>query len=76
MARIKNRAQRRSDRQKQLSYASRVYAAMGYTKTEAESLALRNYKNLKKCSCWLCAHRRERDGITLQERRSLLAIHD
>jgi hypothetical protein len=44
MALTKTRAQRRSYREKQLSYASRVYRSMGHTEAESQQLALRTYK--------------------------------
>ncbi len=70
------RALRRSQRQNKIKRAQQVYAALGMSDTEMQQWALRNHKHLKKCSCWMCGHRRKWEGLTMQERRSLLSLKD
>lgn len=36
----------------------------------------RNFDNLTFCSCWMCGHQRKWHGVTMQEKRSLMALED
>jgi hypothetical protein len=70
------RARRRSQRQNKIKRALRTYATSMMTGDERRRWATRNYDHLKKCSCWMCGHRRRSEGSTLQERRFLLSLTD
>ena len=41
-----------------------------------ENWLRRNFNHLAACSCWMCGHRRQWEGLTMQEKRSLLALND
>jgi hypothetical protein len=70
------RALRRSHRQNKIKSAQRTYIASGMSEEEKKEWAIRNYNHLKRCSCWMCGHRRKWQGLTMRERRSLLLLKD
>lgn len=82
--RLSKRARRRSDRERKIKQAERVYKRQGMGEInlvevgvpDIQDWARRNYNHLHRCSCYMCGHRRKWEGITLQERRSLLAMTD
>lgn len=44
---------------------------------EEKALWLRRLcNNPTVCSCWMCGHQRKWHGVTMQERRSLMALAD
>lgn len=70
------RALRRNQRQHKIKRARQIYAALCPNDAAMQQWASHNYKHLQKCSCWMCGHRRQWHGLTLQERRSLLSLQD
>ncbi len=70
------RLKRRGRRQTRIARAVRKWSEWGTTDPEALLWARRNADHLKNCSCFLCGHYRRTNGITIQERRSLLALRD
>lgn len=64
------RALRRHHRQRMIAHAQRIlYMGMRPSNPAMQDWALRNYDHLKKCSCWMCGHRRKWYGPTIQEHR-------
>jgi hypothetical protein len=64
------RAWRRHHRRRMIARARRVFfMGMRPSDPDMQDWALRNYDHLKKCSCWMCGHRRKWYGPTIQERR-------
>ncbi len=64
------RALRRHHRQRMIQRALRSYV-LGWEEDKLlpGARAVRWYNNLKKCSCWMCGHRRKWFGPTIQEKR-------
>ncbi len=43
---------------------------------EMQAWIRRNANHLAACSCWMCGHARQWEGLTMQEKRSLMALSD
>jgi len=71
------RALRRHHAQRKFINAYRTYAGWKMEDgPELQKWIRRDYNHLAACSCWMCNHRRKWEGLTIQERRSLLALKD
>ena len=69
------RALRRHHAERKHSHAVRLYRDWQMAEGNERWLR-RNFNNLAVCSCWMCGHRRQWEGLTMQEKRSLMALDD
>lgn len=74
------RALRRFNRENKIKRARKMYSDrasfLEESEEEKQRWALRNYNNMQKCSCSMCGHRRQYNGLTMQERRQLQSFKD
>ena len=63
------RALRRHHRQRLIARALASRIIQCWKEEDRLQMALRWYNNMKKCSCWMCGHRRKWNGPTTQELR-------
>jgi hypothetical protein len=54
----------------------RKWREWGVFEAEMMLWARKNADHLRKCSCFLCCHNRRTNGLTMQEKRSNLALSD
>lgn len=69
------RALRRCQTAHKHSHAVRKYANWQMMEGNEQWLR-RNFNNLAFCSCSMCGHQRKWHGLTMQEKRSLMALED
>lgn len=69
-------SQRRARRETRVQRALRKWREMGYNNAEMMLWARKNADHLRNCSCFLCCHNRRANGLTMQEKRSNLALTD
>jgi predicted transcriptional regulator len=66
------RALRRHHRQRIIAKTMKLYVVGGVPEADRLNVALRLFKNRRKCSCWMCSQPRKWYGPTNQERRQPL----
>ena len=67
----RKRALRRYHRERMIARSLKSFTALSVPEEDRLRVALRRSKNRQKCSCFMCGHRREWHGLTMQELRQL-----
>ena len=80
--RAQRRALNRRKEDKVMAFASRLFRDRFHFQDEEherlvkEKYVKRHRNGISRCSCWMCANRRQYEGPTIQEKRHGIVTHE